>query len=341
MKYTTLDYFEAQEATFDLENARARVVIVRPGVSKNRKNWTPAALQKAVDAKIFDGIPMYLGHAPRGTSRNLLDLKSAIESTELGPEGEIAGNVTFIDKEFAARAQAAKKFFGTSIDVLFDGQKVKGRDGLPQWDVNEIVVANSVDWVPNPAAGGGIDRFLSAQESEDVIDWSKVTLEDLQKNRPDLLPASESGDGKPPAQGNPPPSGDAAPVTKAELKQALEEAHAEWEKGKAQEAAAQRQVAARINAAALPARTKTRLIASFDGVNEYKEADVDAAVKSAQEELKEAGAPGPKVVGLGNTGDGTDQPKDAKEIQQALESTAPVHSILTSAFHMKAQEDKK
>jgi hypothetical protein len=344
MKYRSADWFSAQEAVWDDEAQKARVILVRPGWSQNRKNWTPAALKRAVEEKIFDGAAMYPLHAKTpGAGRDLTQLLSAIESTELDqPTGGVAATVDFLDEAFYRKAKKAPHLFGTSIDVFFTGQKAKAPDGLPGWAVEHIAAANSVDWVSNPAAGGGIDRFLQAQESEDeaVIDWEKVNLEDLEKNRPDLvksLRATESAGGDP-ESGN-------KGITREEALQiaqeAVKDARKEWDDQASKASATRQQIADRVNVAALPPRTKTRLIGELEhALESYDEARVDAAVKNAQEEIKEIRSSGPRVVGMGGDSGSETTIETPEQFVSAQESAAPMQAIVLRAAGMEPKAQK-
>jgi cation transport regulator ChaB len=335
------DIFPATEAEFDDDSLSALVTLVRPGVSKNRKNWKPEALRLAVESGIFNGSKMFVSHSPNPQNRTLHELMSAVESTTLGDDGRVIGRVNFIDEAFYSKAKRAKEHFGTSIDVLFRGMKVKGRDGNAQWDADEIVKVNSVDWVPFPAAGGGIDRFLNAQESEEDVDWEALTLDDIQKNRPDLIPAAKEeaqGDGGAPPT---PPVGTLTPdQIRDEVRRAVEAERTSWEGEASKRSSVRRQIEEKISAAALPQRTRTRLVHALEGGTEFDEAKVTAAIAEAQEELKEAGFK-PRMKGMG-TSEAGDSKLEGEAAQEAVREAAPVHMALAGAFqNTRAQEAKK
>ena len=52
----------------------------------------------------------------------------------------------------------------------------------------------SIDIVTEPAAGGTVDKLLEGakpNKEDDIVDYSKLTLEELKKHRPDLFPQTE------------------------------------------------------------------------------------------------------------------------------------------------------
>lgn len=328
--------FQALEATFDDETLRARVTLIRPGMSGNRKNWTAAALKKASESGFWNGARMFIDHVPqtgalptKKKSRSLKDMVSAVESTEVAEDGRIVGTVQFFDEKFYSFAKRAKDYMGTSVDLLFKGELISPKGEQPYYAVEELVVNNSVDWVVDPAAGGKIDEFLTAHEGEDNVEWSEVTADMLRQHRPDLIPALE-GSGNPPA---PPVVGLTEDQVAAITKKAIHEARESWDSEHRTVATVNRQISEHVRAAKLPEKITNRLIATFDGATTFDQAAVDAALKEAREELEDAGIK-PRINGAGNSqGSGGSS-------TQTLAQVAPVHAALESVFHRKPSGTK-
>lgn len=326
------DIFQATEAVFDDESLRATVTLIRPGMSANRKNWSPVALKKASESGFWNGTRMFLDHSqqqsgsslPRKKSRSIKDLVSGIESTAIGEDGRVVGTVKFFDKDFYTFAKEAKDFMGTSVDLLFAGKEVKTPGQEPYYAVEELVVNNSVDWVVFPAAGGQIEQFLTAHEGEDNVEWNEVTEAMLREHRPELVAALESKNGNPPP--TPPVVGVSEDKVAEIVAKAVTEAQESWDKDRRDHQAVTRSITERVGAAKLPSKTASRLIASFDGADKYDETAVDAAIKQAREELEDAGIK-PHIRGLGPS-DSTGG--DSKP--QKLTEVAPIHAALESVF---------
>lgn len=333
------DLVLATEAVFDDDSLRAKVTIIRPGMSKNRKNWTAEVLKKASESGFWNGSRMFIDHAQKtGTSsvpskrrRGMRDMVSAIEKTEIAEDGRVVADVIFFDEDFYKWARRAKDHIGTSVDLLFAGKEVRERGQQPYYAVEELVTNNSVDWVLDPAAGGQIESFVTAQEGEDDVEWNEVTADMLRQHRPDLVQALE-GSGA-----TPPPSGGSTPLTAeavAEIvKTNLKEAREQWDQEHEAQEAVRKQYSAAIQATKLPTRTQNRLIAAFESESSFDQAKVDAAIKEAQEEFQEAGVR-PQIRGGGpsNTGETSTQP---------LREVSPIHAAMEQAFKVPVASGKK
>lgn len=324
------DIFQALEAEFDDENLRARVTLIRPGMSGNRKLWTKEALKKASDSGFWNGSRMFIDHAqeqsnstrvPTKKRRSMRDLVSGVESTAIADDGRVVGTVKFFDREFYDKAKLAKDFMGVSVDLLFEGREVREQGQQPYYAVENLVVNNSVDWVAFPAAGGGIDEFLTAREGENDVEWSDITPEMLRQHRPDLLPATEG------VSGNPTPPPVSTGLNKDDVQKLLQEAREEWDKDRQTQASVRRQTESHIRAAKLPEKITARLIASFDGATSFDQEAVDNSIKQAREELEDAGVK-PRVNAGVSTG-GTDAPKPVP-----LTQVGSLNQTMASAFRV-------
>jgi hypothetical protein len=346
---------DAQEAVFNDDALTAEVTLVRPGVSQNNRNWKPSALKKAVESGFWNGTRMFLDHQdPRKppTKRPFADLMSGVESARLADDGRVVGLVQFFDEKFYNFAKRAKNYMGVSLDVRFNGSKVRQPNGRIQEEVDELVVNNSVDWVVYPAAGGAIDRFLSAQESEDDVKWDDITPEMIQEHAPELFARIQESKQEPADDTNkktPPPSGKETPAQsptdlKTFVDARIQEARESWEEEARTKATAKRQIEAKVNEAALPEKAKKQIVASFDGADTYDEGRVQESIDSMKDLLKDAG--GPHVRGMGPSGGNNDLSDEDKKV--AIATAAPtmsaVESVLMSGHKpegSRAQEDKQ
>lgn len=347
---------DAQEAVFNDEALTAEVTLVRPGLSQNNRNWKPAALKKAVESGFWNGTRMFMDHQdPKKPpfKRPFSDLMSGVESARLADDGRVVGLVQFFDEKFYNFAKRAKNYMGVSLDVRFNGSKVRQPNGRIQEEVDELVQNNSVDWVVYPAAGGAIDRFLSAQESEDDVKWDDITPEMIQEHAPELFariqeskqePVDDKNKKTPPASGN----GDASKSPtdlKAFVDERIQEARESWEEESRIKATAKRQIEAKVGEAALPDKAKKQIIASFDGAAEYDESRVQESIDSMKDLLKDAGGPNVRGMGHSNSDGGNLSDEEKKTaIATAAPTMSAVESVMMSGHKpegSRAQEDKQ
>lgn len=218
--YKGRDIFSAAEAVFTEEAdgpIRADVVIVRPGESQNRRFYSQEAIDRAIESGFWENSPMYIDHPDDirvPTKRKLQSLVAGLSNVRRGPSGEAVGTATFFNREFGKFAMEAKDHVGVSGVHYFKGQRYKGTDKHYHERVDDFLANVSVDFVAFPAAGGQIMQFLPAMESEDgvEIEWTDITREQLEQNRPDLVEAlkgtvAAESQGNPtgvPGGGNPP-----------------------------------------------------------------------------------------------------------------------------------------
>lgn len=80
-------------------------------------------------------------------------------------------------------------FVGPSING-YGNSRIGEAEGRRGKIVESVKVMQSIDIVTAPAAGGTVDKLLEGANSnkgEDTVDWTKITLDELKKNRPDLF----------------------------------------------------------------------------------------------------------------------------------------------------------
>lgn len=352
-RFRASDVMTAAEAVFtDQGDGKPptdfEIVIVRPGESTNRRNYSRAAIKRAVESGFWNGAKMFADHPtdlrmPR--KRSINDLVAGINTTRLGPSGEAIGVGRFFKPEFAAFAAEAKDHMGVSIVHEFKGRRMKGADGKVHEEVDDFLVNHSVDWVAFPAAGGGITQFLTATESEEDVDWETLTPEMVQEHAPAVYDsivetvresAMTGNEGENDEGGAPKPNdAGAAPITLDDVRkvvsESVAEARKEWETERDQTADAAAKTASLVEKSGLPAKARDRIVAKFTGTSEFVEATVQEAIDDEQAYLKELGVAGPVVKGLGASGVTGESKVDAA----APGSGAPSLGAMSRAFGIK------
>lgn len=285
-RFETAETFHALEATFDDKAMKAVVTIIKPGTSLNNRHYTEAAIKSGY--QLFEKAKMYVNHPPKKESagpRDLNHLASAVRRTWVDEDsGSMKGEVKFFRKDFYDFVKEAREDIGVSINALCAGQQGVMVDGKKVDLIEAFVRANSVDWVTDPGAGGGVDAILEADYSytreEQMTLLTDVTLEDLKKERPDL-------------------------VTKITEETKVTEIQAELDETKTklqatEEKVAQAETLEKVRSIVngeerLPDKSKERLISTFEGRTveaEKLEGEVKTAVDA---ELEYIGSLGVKV----------------------------------------------
>lgn len=291
--------FEAFEGTGEL---KSRNVIIRAGRSKNRRHYRESTLRDAAARGIFNGTRMFVNHSDKlPTRRPMQEMVSGVENVTYDEEKKaLVGDVIYFSQEFYDYARRAQKFMGNSIAALVEGQKRKDNDGTYFEDISRIVQPRSVDWVVFPAAGGGIEAFVS--EGEDDVDWNELTLEALEENAPGLIEELKQKLAPPPVDPPADPPADPPVMVTAEAVQDMVQSMLrEAAAAQATKDAEQSKIREYVGKSGLPERTKVRLMTQFALAESFDSAAVDAAIADAREELKAAGA-GPHITGQGPTG---------------------------------------
>ena len=334
------EVLNASEAVFEREQPdgdaagkdgkmHAKIRLIKAGRAKGKnRDYTAGALQKAVKEGIYNGQRMFVNHSEKPpTSRSLMEMVSAIESTEWNAKDQaIDANVEIFSKDFFDYAERAHKHMGVSADHRIGVTYVQeGRNRIER--VGSIVDARSVDWVVYPAAGGEVLQFAKESEGADQVEWADVTLDQIREHAPALLeefkktlPAKESEDDDPDA--DPKSKGKPVIMTQEQITQLVQEQVAS-----VTEAANQRQskivetgtkIRNFLAKAGLPERTRIRIENSFAGAETYDEQQVKEAVDEAKAELKEAGVgPRTNLGPSGGSGDGTSKVHSVRESVEA------------------------
>lgn len=346
----------AAEAVFttseDGRRPRAEIVIIRPGQNRSTggkaKLYTQESIADAVRKGFWSGSPMFIDHGSDDKmpkKRSARDLVGAISNQPgevwLGQEGEARAMVDFFDPEWAGKVELAKEHMGISNNADVRGRRYRDSQTKElNFQVDEFTNRHSVDWVAFPSAGGGVAQFITATESEEDmgVDWDALTPEMLAEHRPDLVAAAEAVE-EPEPTPTPEPEPDPPTVLTAEkvaeiARREWKLAQEAWEEQTSKQADVRAKVGAKLAASGLPAKTRSRLTAQFDGEVEYVEVTVQEAIDEAKAELKDAGVhlgPQPTEFGTGSAGG------EGRTLQLGAEALdgAPALNAMAKVFGIK------
>lgn len=197
------------------------VLLIAPGMSKNRRNYPAEVLKEATP--LFDGARAFATDGPdhdpgkRGV-RSIVgwysdpQYRSGIQT----PKGVLEGVTAKFHVSEAAgwlRTMLLDSWNRGKPDlvgfsIVGDGKVkvLREASGRTYANVERIESIESVDPVVNPAAGGMTLRLVASKEG--AVDWSKMTLreavkglvsgtilpDELKDNRPDLFESLDSGE---------------------------------------------------------------------------------------------------------------------------------------------------
>lgn len=339
----------AAEAIFsnsdDGKQARAEIVIIRPGQNKStgasRRFYTQEAIASAVRSGFWAGAPMFVDHGADKAmpkKRSARDLVAGISDKPgevwLGQEGEARAMVNFFNPEFAAFAERAGSHLGISNNADIKGRRFRDMASRElNTQVDEFTERHSVDWVAFPSAGGGVAQFLATESEEHMeLDWSALTPEMLAEHRPDLVTtiqttARETVEEPPEPEPLPepepvPPAG----LTRDEVQAMIGTARESWEQEDIKKAATRKQVADKLATAGLRPKASATIAARFDGTVEYVEATVQEAIDEMKEILNERGQGGPQPTEFGSGSGST-----SGTAQESMSSTSPALAAMLRA----------
>ena len=309
------EFTAIEAASFDDEKMTARIRIIRAGMSKNNRNYRPAALQQAVESRMFDSMRMFVNHSDKPPiQRDLRDMVSAIEPGTVVWNQEaqsVDGSVKFFSRPFYDFAKQAKDYMGDSINALVTGTRQRDSSGKVTEDVHSFNVVKSVDWCIFPAAGGTIQAFESEGDGE--VDWADLTYDDLKKHAPTLIEEIKTKEG---IQSQPvdmkKPEVSSTALTAADVSKIVAEAIATDRATQKSESdkfeTIKTRVREQLSKSGLPPVTRDRIERSFSSptiVSSFQESQVTEAITAAKEELKAAGVSGPRIAGMGPSGTST------------------------------------
>lgn len=347
-QFNAVEQLGTIEAWEDTENGvRAKIRIIKAGLSKNNRNYRVSALKKAAQEGIFNNLKMFVGHSKDlPLKRKMDEFVAYVSDTSFEEATEsLVGYANFVDEGFAKKVRSAKEHIGVSIDSLLSGHRIPQPGGRALEDILSFVQPRSVDFVMFPAAGGEIMAWES--EGEQEVDWAAVeaeagtlTEEEIKKNLPSLWAKwHPETKGQPPVHGHGQEAAEddeedetdesegtsqykkkkgkkpSQMVRREEISEivaeAIKEHDQENEKVKRMQESAAEQVRAAFAKSGLPDKTRARVMAAFEGITEFDESEVNKAIESAKEELTAAGA-GPRIKDMGNSssvGASKEQPK--------------------------------
>lgn len=336
------EIFRATEADFGEGGENDWITIIREGESINGRNYSKSALKQAVLDRRYEGQRMFVDHSDGPPiKRSIKELVSGISDTKYdttNPDGKarIRGHVKWFNTEFRDFASRAKEHIGVSHDARLAGTRTRV-NGKVKEDIADIVKVHSVDWVVYPSAGGGIEQFYATEgiEPMEAIDWDSVTLEMVEESAPDLAAKFKEKYSVRTKEAQEPPEepdedkGDGAkPLTAKDVEGIVTRVFESISTKQGTQTEVKGKITALVQRTPLPDRTKNRIVAQFDGAEEFNEERVKEAIEDAKQELKDAGA-GPKITGMGPSrqsgGNGKSQPLGrAHEAVAAAFSVKPV-----------------
>lgn len=186
------EQIDLSEAQVDSDNRVIKdVVLIRAGMSLNRRMYSEAVIQKA--APLFEGTRAFDSHA-KG-ERRVGELTGYYTNVRYS-EGRLladrhftrtqAGNDVWSVVEDIVRQKAPRSLAGLSINAVGSGKPRKYDDG-EGLEVESITAANSVDDVINAAAGGGYSLTAGGGDALALALMQAMTLEEFTEARPDFI----------------------------------------------------------------------------------------------------------------------------------------------------------
>jgi len=171
--------------------------LIKTGWSKNGRYYGDGVLAQA--APLWEGAKAYADHPSRQDTKNRPE-RSVRDIVGVYENPRHENGATLADFRVLGEAQSwlwplieesakgQRNIVGLSINAL--GRTVKGEaEGQKGIIVEAITHANSVDVVTEPAAGGGFDHLLMADDGWTAAVLETMALDELREARPDLIAA--------------------------------------------------------------------------------------------------------------------------------------------------------
>lgn len=177
---------ETSFCEFDEETSTIKNVALLGRVSRNGRTYSDKSFEDA--SAVFEGAPCFLDHPDPKTNQKV---RSYV--------GRFSGihEDTSTGKMRAARFEIINKDHLPFLKSLVEKQVKRGvglsinaSGVLKNKVVERIHACSSIDLVAHPATNSGL--FESEEQENETVDYEKMTLEDIKKNRPDLLESHDS-----------------------------------------------------------------------------------------------------------------------------------------------------
>lgn len=265
-------FLEALETT-EKGAKRFKIRVISAGVSKNGNYYSPAALREA--APLFDGVRVLVRSDEdhiQGKGKDFRNLIGRLANPRfIESTAEIQADFELIEPNGAIAVKLREAFdggmtglFGFSIDVAALAKPVR-INGQTVREACKITQVKSVDLIVEPGANGGIIDFIEAVNEEGQTMREKETKEET--NVQEAAPA----------------------ITAQEIDDKIRMVEA------------RANAKATIAASSLPEMAKTRLKKHFETLADFKEADVETAIKDELDYLAKFTEANVKDLGAGRT----------------------------------------
>ena len=185
----------------DTRKGIVEVVFIKPGRSKRGNYYTKEVLKDAI--QLFEGVKMYLDHQdPKDVNtkaRSIKDWVATLKDVRQLEDGSLAGyahprSPEWREKVLEADREGYLNEMGLSIDA-FGKARQELIEGKPCNFIERMVVARSVDVIPEASAGGALNRVVESDSGKEevVMDpFKDLTIDQLREVRPDLVELLES-----------------------------------------------------------------------------------------------------------------------------------------------------
>lgn len=171
----------------------AIVKIIRPGPgnSRDRFYYTAEAIRSTID--VFQGKKMYKNHLTRsqmraseGQPRSVDDWVATVKEVWTDESGIAYGGILFVDESFYEKAKKGRDDLGVSVRGRVRARPGK-IDGQAYNVVEGFTYGETVDFVTEAGAGGGIAAIAESDIMENDMDLENMTLDQLMTARPELF----------------------------------------------------------------------------------------------------------------------------------------------------------
>lgn len=169
------------------------VVLIAPGISKNRTFYSDETLLKAQN--LFEGVSCFADHSASDQSRSVKDVVGWYDNVKFR-EGygvtatfhALESTPWFLGPFKEAYERGKQDLIGFSING--EGTRRMGKhNGSLAYFVESIDRIDSVDAVISPSAGGKVVRLVASEQEEELQMLDNLSLDELKAARPDLVEA--------------------------------------------------------------------------------------------------------------------------------------------------------